>query len=58
MSHDRASQSSIVELDEEASALRDSVAKLVASFGREYFQGVSERGEKPTELWSALGAAG
>lgn len=38
--------------------LRDSVSKLVAKFGRKYFQDVVNKGEQPTALWSALGEAG
>lgn len=58
MYHDRVSQSSIVEIDAQRSTLRDCVAQLVEKFGRSYFQDVAQRGEKPTELWSALGSAG
>ena len=38
--------------------LRRSVAKLVGGFGRKYYQDIVKRGEKATELWSALGEAG
>ena len=38
--------------------LRDSVAKLVGSFGRKYFQDVVKRDAKPTALWNAMGEAG
>lgn len=38
--------------------LRESVARLVGSYGRRYFQEVVTRGEPPTELWKELGAAG
>lgn len=38
--------------------LRNSVARLVGRFGREYFQDVVARGVQPSELWDELGAAG
>lgn len=40
------------------SALRESVAKLMAGFGRQYFQDVVKRDARPDELWAALGEAG
>ena len=50
--------SPVVELNDQQVALRDSVAKLTDKYGREYYQDVARRGEKPVELWSELGAAG
>jgi len=38
--------------------LRESVGKLVGSFGRKYFQDVYKRKAKPEELWRAMGDAG
>ncbi|MES2482849.1 MAG: acyl-CoA dehydrogenase family protein [Pseudomonadota bacterium] len=38
--------------------LRESVGKLVGSFGRRYFQELVKKKAKPDELWSALGEAG
>jgi alkylation response protein AidB-like acyl-CoA dehydrogenase len=43
---------------EERRALRESVAKLVGSYGRSYFQDVTRRGARPDELWADLGRAG
>jgi alkylation response protein AidB-like acyl-CoA dehydrogenase len=40
------------------SALRESVAKLMAGFGRQYFQDVVRREARPDALWAALGEAG
>lgn len=51
-------KSDVVALDDQQTALRDSVAKLTAKYGREYYQDVAKRGAKPVELWSELGAAG
>lgn len=50
--------SPLVDLSEHHAALRDSVAKLMAPYGRKYFQGVYARGETPDALWAALGKAG
>jgi len=50
--------SSLVADTDERRALRDSVAKLVGSFGRSYFQDVVARDAKPDELWEAMGKAG
>ncbi|MGV0818160.1 acyl-CoA dehydrogenase family protein [Martelella sp. AMO21009] len=50
--------SSLVDTSEHHAMLRDSVGKLVAGFGRKYFQDVYKRGAKPVELWDALGEAG
>ena len=47
----------LIETDERR-ALRDSVGKLVGGFGRSYFQDVTRKGEKPDELWAAMGRAG
>lgn len=58
MAHDLFRDSPLIELSEQRSALRDSVAKLTEKFGREYYQDVARRGAKPVELWSELGAAG
>lgn len=44
--------------NDERRALRDSVAKLVGSYGRTYFQDVTRRGGRPDELWADLGRAG
>jgi alkylation response protein AidB-like acyl-CoA dehydrogenase len=43
---------------EERRALRESVAKLVGSYGRKYFQDVTKRGARPDELWADMGRAG
>ncbi|WP_018335474.1 acyl-CoA dehydrogenase family protein [Actinomycetospora chiangmaiensis] len=43
---------------DERKALRESVAKLVGSYGRSYFQDVTKRGARPDELWKDLGDAG
>ncbi|WP_394941291.1 acyl-CoA dehydrogenase family protein [uncultured Ilumatobacter sp.] len=51
-------ESELVDTAEHHGELRSSVRKLVAPFGRSYFQGVTKRNEKPTELWDQLGAAG
>ena len=58
MARDLFYDSTVVVLDEEQVALRDSVAKLTSKYGREYYQDVARRGVKPVELWSELGAAG
>ena len=58
MSANRLAASRLLELSDHHGALRDSVARVVAPFGREYFQRVVKLGEKPTELWHALGQAG
>jgi alkylation response protein AidB-like acyl-CoA dehydrogenase len=42
----------------ERRALRESVAKMVGSYGRGYFKDVVARGAKPDELWADMGAAG
>ena len=51
-------RSNVVNAGEHHLELRDSVAKLVGSFGRAYYQDVVKRGVPADELWSALGAAG
>ncbi|TQN40983.1 alkylation response protein AidB-like acyl-CoA dehydrogenase [Blastococcus colisei] len=38
--------------------LRESVAKLVAGYGRAYFQDVVAKGQKADALWADMGAAG
>ena len=50
--------SALVDTDEHHPLLRESVGKLVGSFGRRYFQDVVKRNGKPVELWNALGEAG
>jgi alkylation response protein AidB-like acyl-CoA dehydrogenase len=50
--------STLVDTAEHHPILRDSVAKLVGSFGRRYFQDVVKRDAKPIELWQAMGDAG
>ena len=50
--------SNIVHREDHHLELRKGVAKLVGSFGRPYFQDIVKRGDKATELWSALGEAG
>lgn len=42
----------------EERALRESVAKIGASFGHEYFMEKTRAGEPPTELWQVLGDQG
>jgi alkylation response protein AidB-like acyl-CoA dehydrogenase len=42
----------------EEKALRESVAKIGASFGHEYFMEKTRAGEPPTELWQVLGEQG
>jgi alkylation response protein AidB-like acyl-CoA dehydrogenase len=43
---------------EERRTLRREVAKLAASYGREYFTRQARAGEKTTDLWLAIGKAG
>ena len=50
--------STLVDTADHHPLLRESVRKLVARYGRSYFQGVVSRKEKPVELWAELGAAG
>jgi alkylation response protein AidB-like acyl-CoA dehydrogenase len=50
--------STLVDTADHHPMLRDSVAKLVGSFGRSYFQDVVKRNVKPVELWNAMGDAG
>jgi alkylation response protein AidB-like acyl-CoA dehydrogenase len=50
--------STLVDTADHHPMLRDSVAKLVGSFGRSYFQDVVKRNAKPVELWNAMGEAG
>jgi alkylation response protein AidB-like acyl-CoA dehydrogenase len=50
--------STLVDTSDHHPLLRESVAKLVGSFGRTYFQGVVRRKEKPVELWDAMAKAG
>ena len=42
---------------EERQILRQEVAKLASTFGREYISKKIEAGEKTTELWEAIGWA-
>lgn len=51
-------RSSLVDTAEHHPILRESVGRLVGRFGRKYFQDVYKRGEKPDELWRAMGEAG
>lgn len=48
----------LVDTAEHHGALRENVARLMSGFGRAYFQKVVKAGDKPHELWSALGKAG
>ena len=48
----------VVDQSDEQQSLRESVSALVGKFGRKYFQEVVRKGEKPDELWKALGDAG
>jgi alkylation response protein AidB-like acyl-CoA dehydrogenase len=50
--------SELVDTADHHPALRESVGKLVAQYGRSYFQDCTKRNVKPTELWDELGAAG
>jgi alkylation response protein AidB-like acyl-CoA dehydrogenase len=50
--------SPLVDTEDHHADLRASVAKLAGKYGRKYFQDIVARGEKPTELWRELGAAG
>lgn len=50
--------STLVDTAEHHAMLRDSVGKLVGSFGRKYFQDVVKRKQKPVELWNAMAQAG
>jgi alkylation response protein AidB-like acyl-CoA dehydrogenase len=43
---------------DERRALRAAVGTLVGSYGREYFQEVTRKGEKPDALWAEMGRAG
>lgn len=51
-------ESLIVADTEERAALREAVAKLVGTYGHDYFMDRARRHEEPTELWADLGAAG
>jgi alkylation response protein AidB-like acyl-CoA dehydrogenase len=50
--------STLVDTADHHQSLRESVAKLVAPYGRTYFQRLTKHNEKPVELWAELGAAG
>jgi alkylation response protein AidB-like acyl-CoA dehydrogenase len=50
--------SGLVDTAEHHPALRESVGRLAASFGRKYFQDVVARSVQPRELWQALAEAG
>lgn len=51
-------ETALVDTADHHRALREGVGKLAGQYGRSYFQDVTRRGEKPTELWAELGAAG
>ena len=50
--------SSLVDTSDHHPLLRESVGKLVGSFGRRYFQDVVRQKAKPVELWNAMAKAG
>jgi alkylation response protein AidB-like acyl-CoA dehydrogenase len=50
--------STLVDTADHHPLLRESVGKLVGSFGRSYFQDVYKRKAKPEALWRAMGDAG
>ena len=50
--------STLVDTSDHHPMLRESVGRLVGSFGRSYFQDVVKRNVKPVELWDALAKAG
>ena len=50
--------STLVDTADHHPMLRESVGKLVGSFGRKYFQDVVKRKEKPVALWNAMAKAG
>lgn len=50
--------SPLVDMAEHHADIRESVGRLVGSYGRRYFQDVVAAGEEPTELWQELGRAG
>jgi alkylation response protein AidB-like acyl-CoA dehydrogenase len=50
--------SSLVDTSDHHPLLRESVGKLVGSFGRRYFQDVVRQKAKPVELWDAMAKAG
>lgn len=58
MSVQRMFSSNLVDTADHHAALRESVSKLAANFGRRYFQDVVARGEQPRELWQQLANAG
>ncbi len=58
MSDNRLSDSSVLDEPEERRALRESVGRLVGTYGRSYFQDVARRKEFTHELWADLGRAG
>lgn len=58
MSNDNIFFSPLVDTADHHAALRESVGKLVAGFGRRYYQEVVAAGEPPVKLWSALAEAG
>ncbi len=49
---------SFVDHGDHHSALRENVARLMAGFGRSYFQDLVRRDARPDALWSALSEAG
>jgi alkylation response protein AidB-like acyl-CoA dehydrogenase len=50
--------STLVDTADHHTMLRESVGKLVGSFGRKYFQDVVKRKQKPVALWNAMAKAG
>lgn len=50
--------SSLVDTADHHPLLRESVGKLVGSFGRRYFQEVVRHKQKPVALWNAMASAG
>ena len=50
--------SSLVDTADHHPLLRESVGKLVGSFGRRYFQEVVRHKQKPVALWNAIASAG
>jgi len=58
VSENRLSDSPLVSDDEDRRALRDSVGRLVAKYGRSYFQKVAKAGGFPEDLWRDLGEGG
>ena len=57
MADGRVRDTLLTETDERR-ILRDAVGKLVGGYGREYFQDVTRRGERPDALWADMGRSG